>query len=162
MIFLPDDEGCISYILVEELILHYADKAFEGYKIEEKALMRVTRNADIDVDEGFDSELDFRQNMSELINKRKRLCPVRLQLSKQISDTVLNELLSRLELSEKQVFVEKTPLDMSYVFAVFDKVADRKELFFPKQEPQPSAMIDPSRSMIEQIDEKDLFLPLSL
>lgn len=158
VIFLPDDEGCISYILVEELILHYADKAFEGYKIEEKALMRVTRNADIDVDEGFDSELDFRQNMSELINKRKRLCPVRLQLSKQISDTVLNELLSRLELSEKQVFVEKTPLDMSYVFAVFDKAADRKELFFPKQEPQPSAMIDPSRSMIEQIDEKDLFL----
>lgn len=158
VIFLPADEGCISYILVEELILHYADKAFEGYKIEEKALMRVTRNADIDVDEGFDSELDFRQNMSELINKRKRLCPVRLQLSKQISDTVLNELLSRLELSEKQVFVEKTPLDMSYVFAVFDKVADRKELFFPKQEPQPSAMIDPSRSMIEQIDEKDLFM----
>lgn len=158
VIFLPADEGCINYILVEELILHYADKAFEGYKIEEKALMRVTRNADIDVDEGFDSELDFRQNMSELINKRKRLCPVRLQLSKQISDTVLNELLSRLELSEKQVFVEKTPLDMSYVFAVFDKVSDRKELFFPKQEPQPSAMIDPSRSMIEQIDEKDLFL----
>ena len=158
VIFLPDDEGCISYILVEELILHYADKAFEGYKIEEKALMRVTRNADIDVDEGFDSELDFRQNMSELINKRKRLCPVRLQLSKQISDTVLNELLSRLELSEKQVFVEKTPLDMSYVFAVFDKASDRKELFFPKQEPQPSAMIDPSRPMIEQIDEKDLFL----
>ena len=71
---------------------------------------------------------------------------------------MLNELLSRLELSEKQVFVEKTPLDMSYVFAVFDKAADRKELIFPKQEPQPSAMIDPSRSMIEQIDEKDLFL----
>ena len=47
---------------------------------------------------------------------------------------------------------------MSYVFAVFDKAADRKELFFPKQEPQPSAMIDPSRSMIEQIDERDLFL----
>lgn len=158
VIFLPADEGCTNYILVEELILHYADKAFEGYKIEEKALMRVTRNADIDVDEGFDSELDFRQNMSELINKRKRLCPVRLQLSKQISDTVLNELLSRLELSEKQVFVEKTPLDMSYVFAVFDKASGRKELFFPKQEPQPSAMIDPSRSMIEQIDEKDLFL----
>ena len=158
VIFLPADEGCISYILVEELILHFADKAFEGYKIEEKALMRVTRNADIDVDEGFDSELDFRQNMSELINKRKRLCPVRLQLSKQISDTVLNELLARLELSDKQVFVEKTPLDMSYVFSVFDKAADRKELFFPKQEPQPSAMIDPSRSMIEQIDEKDLFL----
>ena len=158
VIFLPADDGCISYILVEEVILYYADKAFEGYKVEEKALMRVTRNADIDVDEGFDSELDFRQNMSELINKRKRLCPVRLQLSKQLSDTVRSELLARLELSDKQVFVEKTPLDMSYVFSVFDKASDKKELFFPKQEPQPSAMIDPSRPMIEQIDERDLFL----
>lgn len=162
VIFLPDDDECISYILVEELILHYADKAFEGYKIEEKALMRVTRNADIDVDEGFDSELDFRQNMSELINKRKRLCPVRLQLSKQISDTVLNELLSRLELSEKQVFVEKTPLDMSYVFAVFDKVADRKELFFPKQEPQPSADDRPVKVNDRADRRKGSFSALSL
>lgn len=159
VIFLPEnDDGVISFVLAEDVISHFADKAFEGYKIEEKALMRITRNADIDVDEGFDNELDFRQNMSVLINKRKRLCPVRMQLSKQISDHMLKELCDRLDLSHKQVFVEKAPLDFSYVFSVFDKAKDKKNLFFTPQEPQRSRMVDDSLPMIDQIDKKDIFL----
>ena len=159
VVFLPSqDDSIVSYVLVEDIISHFADKVFPGYKIEEKALIRVTRNADIDVDESFDRELDFRQNMSQLINMRKRLCPVRLQLSRQVSDVMLKELCSRFDLGKKQVFVEKTPLDMSYIYSVFDKVGDKKQLFFPKQEPQRSPMIDPARPMIEQIDEHDLFL----
>lgn len=159
VVFLPtQDESVISYVLVEEVISHFADRAFENYKIEEKTLMRITRNADIDVDESFDSELDFRQNMSVLINKRKRLCPVRLQLSKQVSDPLVKELCDRLELSKKQVFVEKAPLDFSFVFPVFDKAQDKKELFFAPQTPQRSRMIDDSVPMIEQIDKRDLFL----
>lgn len=159
VVFLPSDNSDrINFLLVEDIILHYADKAFESYKIEEKALMRITRNADIDVDEGFDSELDFRQNMSVLINKRKRLCPVRLQLSKTISDLTLDELLLRLELSKKQTFIEKSPLDFKYVFSVFDKASNRKELFFPKAEPQQSRMVQDGVPMMQQIDKGDIFL----
>ncbi|MBQ6632664.1 MAG: polyphosphate kinase 1 [Ruminococcus sp.] len=158
VIFLPADDGAISFVLVEDVILNFIDRAFTGYKVEEKTLVRVTRNADIDVDEGFDSELDFRENMSELIKKRKRLCPVRMQLSKQPSEAVLGELLSRLELSPRQVFLQKCPLDMSFVFPVFDKAKDKKELFFNKLEPQASPMIKENVPMIEQIDKQDLFL----
>ena len=158
VIYLPRQDGTICYVLVEELIYHFTDKIFPGYKVEEKTLLRITRNADIDVDESFDRELDFRQNMSELINKRKRLCPVRMQLSKQISEPFRKELCTRLELANKQVFVEKTPLDLSFVFGVFDKAQDKKELFFEPRIPQLSRMIDEERSMIEQIDEHDLFL----
>lgn len=159
VVFLPSkDEGVISFVLVEDIISHFADKAFQGYKIEEKTVLRITRNADINVDESFDNELDFRQNMSELISKRKRLCPIRLQLSKQISDGFLDSLCSRLELAKKQVFVEKAPLDFSYVFSVFDKASDKRDLFFEKQEPQPSRMIESNVPMIEQIDKHDLFL----
>lgn len=159
VVFLPSDEsGKIEFILVEDIILHYADKAFENYKLEEKALMRITRNADIDVDESFDSELDFRQNMSVLISKRKRLCPVRLQLSKTLSELTLGELLLRLELTKKQTFIEKTPLDFKYVFSVFAKTSERKELFFPKAEPQQSRMVQSSVPMMQQIDKGDIFL----
>ena len=159
VVFLPSqDENIISYVLTEDIISHFANTAFPGFKIEEKALMRVTRNADIDVDESFDSELDFRQNMSALISKRKRLCPVRLQLSKNVSDMTVDELCSRLELSGKQVFVEKSPLDFSYVFSVFDKAGAKKDLFFNKLEPQPSRMIKENVPMIEQIEQKDLLL----
>lgn len=159
VVFLPSDNSDrINFLLVEDIILHYADKAFESYKIEEKALMRITRNADIDVDEGFDSELDFRQNMSVLINKRKRLCPVRLQLSKTISDLTLDELLLRLELSKKQTFIEKSPLDFKYVFSVFGKASNRKELFFSKAEPQQSRMVQDGVPMMQQIDKGDILL----
>lgn len=159
VVFLPSqDDGVISFVLVEDVISHFADRAFENYKIEEKTLMRITRNADIDVDESFDSELDFRQNMSVLINKRKRLCPVRLQLSKQVSDPLVKELCDRLDLSKKQVFVEKSPLDLSFVFSVFDKAQAKKGLFFAPQVPQRSRMIDENIPMIEQIDKRDLFL----
>lgn len=159
VVFLPsEDDNSVSYILVEDVISHYAHEAFEGYNIEEKALMRITRNADIDVEESFDSELDFRQSMSVLINKRKRLCPIRLQLSQNISDMTLDELCSRLEISHKQVFIESSPLDFSYVFSVFEKVRDKKDLFFDPLEPQPSVMIDDNIPMINQIDDHDLFL----
>lgn len=159
VIYLPEqDSGNISFVLVEDVISHFADKEFHGYNVEEKTLIRVTRNADIDVDEVFDRELDFRQNMSELIKMRKRLCPVRLQLSKQVSDPLVKGLCERLELAKKQVFVEKTPLDFSYVFDIFGKAKDKKHLFFEKQTPQLSRMIDNSRPMIEQIDEHDILL----
>ena len=54
--------------------------------------------------------------------------------------------------------MEKTPLDLSFVFGVFDKAQDKKELFFEPRTPQLSRMIDEQRPMIDQIDERDLFL----
>ena len=158
VLFLPGKKK-IRYILVEDIILHNAGKIFSDYKIEEKSLIRVTRNADIDVKEAlFDQEMDFRGAISELIKKRKRLCAVRIQLSRELSSSTVSDLSSRLDISKKQFFVEKTPLDMSYVFTVRDKAKDQSNLFFNEQIPQKSPMVDESTSMISQIDKKDIFL----
>ncbi len=158
VLFLPGKKK-IRYILVEDIILHNSGKIFSNYKIEEKSLIRVTRNADIDVKEAlFDQEMDFRGAMSELIKKRKRLCAVRIQLSRELSSSTVSELSSRLDISKKQFFVEKAPLDMSYVFTVRNKSKDQSNLFFNEQIPQKSPMVDESTSMISQIDKKDIFL----
>ncbi len=158
VLFLPGKKK-IRYVLVEDIILHNLNKIFTDYKIEEKSLVRVTRNADIDVKEAlFDQEMDFRGAMSELIKKRKRLCAVRIQLSKELSASTVSELSSRLDIPKKQFFVEKTPLDMSYVFTVRNKAKDQSNLFFNEQIPQKSPMVDESSPMIAQIDKKDIFL----
>lgn len=158
VLFLPGKKK-IRYVLVEDIILHNLNKIFTDYKIEEKSLVRVTRNADIDVKEAlFDQEMDFRGAMSELIKKRKRLCAVRIQLSKELSASTVSELSSRLDIPKKQFFVEKTPLDMSYVFTVRNKAKDQSDLFFNEQIPQKSSMVDESSPMIAQIDKKDIFL----
>lgn len=158
VLFLPGKKK-IRYMLVEDIILHNAGKIFSNYKVEEKSLLRVTRNADIDVKEAlFDQEMDFRGAMSELIKKRKKLCAVRVQLSKELSSSTVSELSHRLDIHKKQFFVEKSPLDMSYVFTIKDKAKDRSELFFKEQVPQKSPMINETESMISQIDKKDIFL----
>lgn len=160
VIFIPSqnpDE--VRFILSEDVILHFCPKIFEGFKVEEKSLMRVTRNADLDLEGSYlENEMDFRSIMSEMIKKRKRLCPVRLQLSKPLSDLTVGELSARLELTKKQVFIEKSPLDMSYVFSVSDKAAANDKLFYPKAKPQPSPMVDKNRPMIEQIEQGDILL----
>lgn len=160
VVFIPSqnpDE--VRFILSEDVILHFCPKIFEGFRVEEKSLMRVTRNADLDLEGSYlENEMDFRSTMSEMIKKRKRLCPVRLQLSKPLSDLTAGELSARLELTKKQVFIEKSPLDMSYVFSVCDKAAANDKLFYPKATPQPSPMVDKNRPMIEQIEQGDILL----
>lgn len=63
-----------TYMLAEDLILHFIPKVFEGYTIRAKSLIRVTRNADIDADALYDDDLDYREFMVELIKRRQASC----------------------------------------------------------------------------------------
>ena len=146
------------FMLSEELILHFLPKVFKGYKILSKSLMRVTRNADIDADALYDEDLDYREFMVELIKKRKKLAPVRLELSRDMDETIVKTLCSYLELDTEYVFRSFAPLDLSFVFRLQDRLRTRQELFYEKRIPQLSSSFDMDRSILEQIKEKDKLL----
>ena len=146
------------FMLSEELILHFLPKVFKGYKILSKSLMRVTRNADIDADALYDEDLDYREFMVELIKKRKKLAPVRLELSRDIDETIVKTLCSYLELDTEYVFRSFSPLDLSFVFQLQDRLRTRQELFYEKRTPQLSPSFNMDRSILEQIKEKDKLL----
>ena len=88
LIQIPGEEG--TYMLAEELILHFVPKIFSGYFVKSKSLLRVTRNADIDADALYDEDLDYREFMAEMIKKRKRLAPVRLELSRDLEGDIVD------------------------------------------------------------------------
>ena len=71
-------------MLSEELILHFLPKMFKSYEIREKALLRITRNADIDTETIYDEDLDYRDAMENLIKQRRRMNPVRMELSREL------------------------------------------------------------------------------
>ena len=146
------------FMLSEELILHFLPKVFKGYKILSKSLMRVTRNADIDADALYDEDLDYREFMVELIKKRKKLAPVRLELSRDMDETIVKTLCSYLELDTEYVFRSFSPLDLSFVFQLQDRLRARQELFYEKRTPQLSPSFNMDRSILEQIKEKDKLL----
>lgn len=80
LIEIPTRPG--TFMLSEELILHFVSKLYPKYVIREKSIMRVTRNADIDAQSMYDEDMDYRNMMEELIKKRVRLDPVRVELSR--------------------------------------------------------------------------------
>ena len=90
LIQIPGTKG--YFMLAEELILHFLPSVFQGYNIISKSLIRVTRNADIDADKVYDEELNYRDHMAEIIRMRKRLCPVRMELSRQIDTAIVDRL----------------------------------------------------------------------
>lgn len=53
-------------------------------------MVRVTRNADIDAHDLYDEDMDYRDMMEQLIKKRVRLDPVRVELSRKINEEPVN------------------------------------------------------------------------
>ena len=147
-----------TYMLAEELILHFAPVVFKGYKIKSKSLLRITRNADIDADALYDEDLDYREFMACLIKQRKKLAPIRLELSRDMDKKGISVLCEYLELDENHVFMSSTPLDLSFVFQIQDLLRKNPELYFPKRTPQKSDQFQDGKSIIAQIKEEDKLL----
>ena len=156
MISIPGREH--TYILREELILHYMNDVFNGYKIKQKSVMRVTRNADIDVSKVYDEDLDYRDQMAQLVKLRKKLAPVRLELTRDIEPEMVEKMCEYLELEKNHVLYSKSPLDLSFVFKIEDILRGKTELFYEKKVPQPSPSLDMNKAIIPQILEKDVLL----
>lgn len=161
---IPSPTGTYSYILLEDVILACLDSCFGSYKPLDRALIRVTRNADIDPDgEGVEEEEDYRQHMKRILKKRLRLQPVVLAVSGSLEKPTLKTIRKALELSRRSVFTCDIPLDLGYVFGIEGKIPEhlRNELLFTPFKPQPNPTIDMSRSIREQVLQHDklLFYP---
>lgn len=161
---IPSPTGTYSYILLEDVILACLDSCFGSYKPLDRALIRVTRNADIDPDgEGVEEEEDYRQHMKRILKKRLRLQPVVLAVSGSLEKPTLKTIRKALELSRRSVFTCDIPLNLGYVFGIEGKIPEhlRNELLFTPFKPQPNPTIDMSRSIREQVLQHDklLFYP---
>ena len=157
LIQLPSGKN--HYMLVEDLILHYLPKVFDHYEVKSKSLIRIIRNADIDVDEAFyDEELDYRDCMKKLISIRKKLCPVKLEYSRVLDDTVIEYLRRELGLLKEQVFYTEAPLELSFLFQIQSSFREKKELFYEKRIPQNSPDFTEDEPVLDQICKKDKLL----
>lgn len=155
LIHLP---GGNTYMLSEELILHYIPKVFKGYQVKEKSLLRVTRNADIDADALYDEDLDYREFMADLIKKRKKLAPVRIELSRKLSEGSVKLICEHLAIKSQYVFRSQAPLDLSFVFQIEDALRKIPELFYERRTPRKSPVFTGDRPILDQIKEKDKLL----
>lgn len=129
----------IKFVLVEDIIRAYAEKIFGSYEVIDHAAFAVTINADIDVDDSGDMELDredyggiesddYVERMRKAITKRRKLEPVRLELQTDGDSMIGKDLIKMLEkLSEAQMFITSSPVSMGYVYGLEDKFTDEQK-----------------------------------
>ncbi len=154
------DKSRFRFLLAEDVILHYCGSVFENYRLLDKALIRITRNADINMEEAlYDQDVDLRQVMEELLKKRRKLSPVRLEISGSVDSEAVKFLCKNLELSQKQISNCNAPLDMTFVFSLRNRIEKaHPEMFYPPVSPKRSASVIHGAPMIPQILRHDIML----
>ena len=156
LIEIPSRPG--TFMLGEELILHFVSKLYPKYAVKAKSIMRVTRNADIDEQDVYDEDMDYRDIMEHLIKQRTRLSPVRLELTRDISKKARKQLAKYLGVKLEHIIRVDTPLDLSFVFQLQNYLHGKPELFYEKLTPRMTPALNLKESILEQISQKDVLL----
>ena len=159
MIFLSGEGR--RYVLLEDIILYFCDELFENYTVEEKAVLCITRSADINPDdEIYESTDDYRTHMKKIIKMRARLKPVRLEIEGNRHKEIKKYLSERLNISEQDIFKSQAPLDLKYVYKLTDKVSkeERKNGCYRPFVPALNRDFIPGVSVTKQILEEDKLL----
>ena len=151
-------DGETQFALTEEMVYHYVSMVFAKETILEKCLFRVTRNADIDVKEGMmDHDIDYREIMTELLKRRRKLAAVRLQITPAPAPEITKMLCARLELNHRRVFEQKSPLDLSFFYKLDTRIENdgHAELFYSPARP----MMPPlNYSLTSEVQKHDVLL----
>lgn len=151
----------VRYIGMEDLLLELADVVFDTYTVEEKIQICITRNADIHAeDEDCEKNEDFRKVMQKLLKDRRRLAPLRLEMTDHPSSKMLKFLQSRLLLSDSQIFYTSGPLQMKYAYGLENKLnpEKKKEMLFEPYTPKTPGELAGKESMFDQIRKQDRLL----
>lgn len=147
-----------SYLLLEDIILYFAQDIFSMYKFIDSTVMCITRNADIDTDlEIYDDSTDYRQHMKKLIKNRSKLSPVRIEMQKKMNRDFNKYFMEKLNLKKEQFFISETPLDVTYCFALENLISEnlKEKLTYTPFAPVQAVKTE---SMIEEVFKKDVLL----
>ena len=158
IIELPGSKG-LEFVLTDDVIHFFAKKLFPGYEILETCLVKVTRNADLEMLEAwYDQDVDYRDMMKDILKKRVRLAPVRIE----ISDSVSKEFKKLIchKSPENIVLVNKVPLSYAFFSEAEKRLSRelRESLVFSPVTPQLPCWYQPTQKLMDKVQKEDLFL----
>lgn len=158
LMVLNSDHKC--FVLVEDIIKANIDKIFEKYTIRKSAFIRVTRSADIDEDDhALQGHDDYREMMESLVKERRKLVPIRLEMSPGLEDLEIAMLMNFLNVKRNQIITSLAPLDLSFISELRDHLkSDDHNYFYKPLEARNSPLVENKVPMIKQILKKDILL----
>ena len=114
------------FIPLEKVIIANLHQLFPGMEIEDYYTFRITRNADLELEE--DESDNLLESMEQELLRRKFGPPVRLEVASDINSDLVNKLKNELSIKEEDISRYKEPLDLTGLNRIAD--LDRPELKF--------------------------------
>jgi polyphosphate kinase len=153
-ITLPAERG-YAYTLVEDVVSIYVERFFPGEHVLESIPFRITRNADIAIQD--DAAADLLSDMEEMLVERKQSDCVRLETTTEVSEDLLGFLQRTLDVDTVDVFQAPGPLALSDFMQLTD-LKGFESLRYEPWPPQHSPDVDPTKSMFAVVAQRDVLL----
>lgn len=151
----PSENGKRQFIFIEDIIKQFANLLFEGHTIKEAYMFRITRDADLTIDEE-DAE-DLLVEIEKSIKRRKWGEPVRLEMDKDIDKNLEKVLIDFLEIDEENVYRINGPIDLTVWFS-FSGIDGCESLKDSPMHSQKVIEFEDGRDYFEVIKEKDVLV----
>jgi polyphosphate kinase len=153
--FVPFSEGR-GFTPLEDVIAANLNQLFPGMEIVEHHTFRVTRNADLEIDDRAD---DLLEALEEELTKRRFSPAVRLEIEQTMPQHVLELLMTELEVEQDDVFMLPSPLDLAGLWSLhsIDRPDLKDEPYVPVTHPDLS-MVDDEIDIFEVIGDRDVLV----
>ncbi len=154
IVLLPSEAGRIAFTFLEQIVVKYAEELFHGFVVYDSCLLRITRDADMSVDEGQDE--DFIAAMETVIEGRESSAVVRLQVSGG-GEQIRALLMEQLAVEEREIYSTPNPLELKNLMEIYS-IDGFSKLRDPLWESYPSPFIDEEEAVFESIRRRDILL----
>ena len=147
-------EGRQKLVIVSELVRRFAGMLFKNYEVKSTCAVRVTRNADVLMEEVPYTSEEHRDDMERMLRKRKRQQPVRIQVSGKPSSNLLSFVLRSVRVPERSVFVSSS-LPFNVSFAPF--LHATPDMKYPDRRPVRTVKLSKGE-YFKYLEQKDILL----
>lgn len=145
----------LEFVLLEALIERHINTLFKGYEPVAVHPFRVTRNADLTLNE--EGAEDLLEEIEKELRKRRWGMPVRLEIGRGMDPYALDVLREQLEIDENVVEIDG-PLDLGFLMKFASAIPGREDLRYEKMEPVYPREFESSDDMFEVLRERDVLL----
>ncbi|MEW5983270.1 MAG: polyphosphate kinase 1 [Acidobacteriota bacterium] len=147
--------GDTTFVLLEDIIRVEFDTLFPGQVVLEAAAFRLTRDAELELDD--EGGLSYLEAIQEELRRRRRNDVVRLTIESAASGTLLSQIADQVEVGEDDVYRVPGPIDLRVLFALAE-IAERDELRDRPLKPVP--VLDPQAMdrVFDVLDECDILV----
>ena len=150
-----EEQGNRCYMLLEQVIKMNIDKLFVGHKIDCAYPYRITRNADLSIEE--EEAEDLLKEIEKSLKKRKWGAAIRLEVEYSMNDRLVDILKTSLEIHHGDIYDINGPLDLTFLMGIYD-FEGYKQLRYPIHLPQIPRELRVESNIFKAISKGDIFL----